>query len=62
MAYCYICSPYRGNFVRRIRNRRYARQLTRAAIRMGYTPVTPHLYLTQVLHDGRNGKGRAGEP
>ncbi|MEG2700669.1 MAG: DUF4406 domain-containing protein, partial [Hungatella sp.] len=47
----YICSPYRGNIFKRIRNIRYARQLTRNAIRLGFTPITPHLYLTQVLND-----------
>lgn len=48
---CYICSPYRGNIFERIRNRRYARYLTKRAIRMGYAPITPHLYITQVLND-----------
>lgn len=48
---CYICSPYRGNVFERIRNRRYARYLTKKAIRMGYAPITPHLYITQVLND-----------
>ena len=59
-AYCYICSPYRGGFFRRIRNRRYARELTRAAIRMGYVPITPHLYLTQVLDDRRQQERERG--
>lgn len=48
---CYICSPYRGNVFERIRNRRYARHLTKKAIRMGYVPITPHLYIAQVLND-----------
>lgn len=47
----YICSPYRGNIFKRIRNIRYARQLTRSAIRLGFAPITTHLYLTQVLND-----------
>lgn len=50
-AYCYVCSPYRGNIFKRIRNRRYAREITERAINAGYTPITPHLYLTQVLND-----------
>lgn len=48
---CCICSPYRGNVFKRIRNRRYARYLTKKAIRMGYAPITPHLYIAQVLND-----------
>ena len=51
MECCYICSPYRGNVFKRIRNRRYARYLTKKAIRMGYAPITPHLYIAQVLND-----------
>lgn len=58
--YCYICSPYRGGFLRRIRNRRYARKLTREAVRMGYVPITPHLYLTQVLDDRRQQEREKG--
>lgn len=33
--YCYVCSPYRGNIFKRIRNRRYARELTERAINAG---------------------------
>lgn len=51
MECCYICSPYRGNVFIRFRNRMYARHLTAKAIRMGYAPITPHLYITQVLND-----------
>ncbi len=47
----YICSPYRGNIFKRIRNIRYARELTERAINAGFLPITPHLYLTQVLND-----------
>lgn len=47
----YVCSPYRGNIIKRIRNVRYARKLTKQAIVEGYTPITPHLFLTQVLDD-----------
>ena len=49
--YCYICSPYKGSALKRIRNRRYARELTERAINAGFTPITPHLYITQVLND-----------
>lgn len=44
----YICSPYRGEVER---NLRYARELTRVALENGYVPITPHLYLTQVVND-----------
>ena len=44
----YICSPYRGEVER---NLAYAKELTRKALEYGYTPITPHLYLTQVLDD-----------
>lgn len=47
----YICSPYRGNAYQRIRNITYARYITRVALEMGYTPITTHLYLTQVLKE-----------
>ena len=45
---CYICSPYRRDTER---NAKYAAALTRAAIVKGYTPITPHLYITQALDD-----------
>lgn len=45
---CYICSLYRGDIER---NTEYAKELTRIALDCGYTPITPHLYLTQVLNE-----------
>lgn len=48
---CYICTPYRGNLFQRVRNVLYARKVTRSAIKSGYIPITPHLYITQVLND-----------
>lgn len=45
---CYVCSPYRGDTKR---NTEYAKELTRIALDNGYVPITPHLYLTQVLDD-----------
>lgn len=45
---CYICSPYRGDIER---NTEYARELTRIALDSGYAPITPHLYLTQVINE-----------
>lgn len=44
----YICSPYRGEVER---NLEYARELTRLALDNSFVPVTPHLYLTQVVND-----------
>lgn len=49
--FCYICSPYKGSAFKRIRNIRYAREITERAINAGFTPITPHLYLPQVLND-----------
>lgn len=46
----YICSPYRGNILEKARNILYARHLTKLALQLGYTPITTHLYLTQVLN------------
>ena len=47
----YICSPYRGNILEKARNILYAKRLTKLALQLGYTPITTHLYLTQVLND-----------
>lgn len=47
----YICSPYRGNVYQRIRNIAYAKHITYMALKLGYTPITTHLYLTKVLND-----------
>lgn len=47
----YICSPYRGNIFEWFRNIQYAKRITKFAIQLGYTPITTHLYLTQVLND-----------
>lgn len=33
--YCYICSPYKGSALKRIRNIRYAREITERAINAG---------------------------
>lgn len=42
----YVCSPYRGETERNIG---YAQELTRLVLDNGFVPVTPHLYLTQVV-------------
>ena len=48
MKTAYICSPYSGDIKR---NKAYARELTLQAIKDGYAPITPHLYITEVLND-----------
>lgn len=47
----YVCSPYRGNIFERFRNIGYAKYITKIALDLGYTPITTHLYLTQILND-----------
>lgn len=44
----YICSPYRGEVER---NLEYARELIRLALDNSFAPITPNLYLTQVVND-----------
>ena len=48
MKTAYICSPYSGDTKR---NKEYARELTLQAIKDGCAPITPHLYITEVLND-----------
>ena len=48
MKTAYICSPYSGDTKR---NKEYARELTLKAIKDGYAPITPHLYITECLDD-----------
>ena len=48
MKIAYICSPYSGDIKR---NKEYARELTLQAIKDGYAPITPHLYITECLDD-----------
>lgn len=48
----YICSPYNAATRReKKRNIDYAQKLTKAAIKAGFAPITPHLYITQCLDD-----------
>ena len=56
----YICSPYRGNILEKARNIIYAKHLTKLALQLGYTPITTHLYLTQVLNDNNPTERRQG--
>lgn len=48
MKIAYICSPYTGEVKR---NKEYARELTLQAVKDGYAPITPHLYITECLND-----------
>lgn len=48
----YVCSPYKADTKEILqRNIEYARHLTRAALNNDFTPITPHLYLTQVTNE-----------
>ena len=57
MLYGYVCSPYRGNLFKRIRNKRYARHLM---VDFETIPITPHLYLTAVLKDSNPEERKKG--
>lgn len=48
----YICSPYNASTSSGVKKRKeYARELVKWAIEHGYTPICPHLYITEVLND-----------
>lgn len=52
MKKAYICSPYRATTQYELdRNINYARELTNKALRDGFAPIAPHLYLTQCLDE-----------
>lgn len=53
----YVCSPFSGDTKT---NKSYARQCTREVISNGYTPITPHLYITEVLNDGVKEERKVG--
>lgn len=57
----YICSPYRAESKEELeRNIRYAQELTREVILRGDIPITPHLYITQVLNDNSSRERNIG--
>lgn len=61
MKVAYICSPYHADDPSLIRrNVVYARELTIKAIYNNYAPITPHLYLTQVLDDAKESERDLG--
>lgn len=54
MRKAYICSPYRAKDSAELdRNIDYAQTLTRLALEAGVAPITPHLYMTQCLDEGK---------
>jgi hypothetical protein len=61
MIVAYICSPYRANDKKqRKQYDEYVKRLTKMAIDSGIAPVTPHMYITQVLDDGNKEDRAAG--
>ena len=44
----YICSPYRGN---EHTNSLKAQYYSRFAVKLGYLPITPHIYFPQFMRD-----------
>lgn len=57
----YICSPYRSDTTEGVNsNKAYARQLVKCAIEEGYTPICPHLYITEVLNDSNPAEREQG--
>lgn len=53
----YICSPYRGDIQRNVE---YAKELTEEAIKRGYAPIVPHIYLPLVLDDSNQASRALG--
>lgn len=57
----FICSPFRAATKdEQHRNITYARELAREAIADGAAPYVPHLYLPQILDDGKAVERRKG--
>ena len=52
----YICSPCRGDYENNIEN---AITYTAAAFRLGFLPITPHIYFTRFLSDNVPGEREA---
>lgn len=48
----FICSPLRGNTEEIVElNKSYCRSKCEEAVKLGFTPLAPHLYFTQFLDD-----------
>ncbi len=61
MIVAYICSPYRASDKKqRKQYDEYAKGLTKIAIDSGIAPITPHMYLTNVLDDSNKEDRAAG--
>lgn len=61
MIVAYICSPYRAQDKKqRKQYDEYVKSLTKMAIDSGIAPVTPHMYITQVLDDDNKEDRAAG--
>lgn len=61
MIVAYICSPYRARDKKqRKQYDEYVKRLTKMAIDSGIAPVTPHMYITQVLDDNEPDDRAAG--
>ena len=57
----FICSPFRAATADDLeRNRKYAASLVRRAVKGGYAPYAPHLYLTNALDDKNTMQRKAG--
>lgn len=54
----FVCSPYRGEVKRNIG---YATELTKIALDLNLLPITPHLYITQVLNDDIEEERKQGQ-
>lgn len=48
MTKVYICSPLRGDYGS---NQRKAEKYCRAAVKLGFFPIAPHIYLTRFMDD-----------
>lgn len=65
--YCYICSPYKGSALKRIRNIRYAREIGRMAERLTDRAETIKcmrgcIYRRKIRYKRRNGnRNRVGK-
>lgn len=55
--FIFICSPYRGDIEK---NRATAQNVCRAAVKMGFIPIAPHLYFPQFLNEYEETERRKG--
>lgn len=55
--FIYVCSPYRGDIEK---NTALAREYCRQVYEAGYSPIAPHLFFPQFLHEEIPDERRAG--